>query len=101
MEKDGVNWLKHIFLGIVALLILLLGFFFSYHKNDPTWFARSGSVIVILGIIVEGWIILTTGDAKKMPVWSSPEGLWSAKMAIGLVCLGTLVWGWGELIELC
>jgi len=43
---------KTIYAYIVATIILCLSSIISYHVNDWAWFSRSGSLVVIIGIIL-------------------------------------------------
>lgn len=102
----------------IALLTLLLGATLSVGLHDWTWLARSGSLVVINGIVLTSHQILDHINRLKLNQgrlpsqfgrdWAerdkrqfineSPEGVWRyEKYGLYMLIIGTLVWGFGDL----
>lgn len=104
----------------VALFTLLLGAAVSWRLSDWGWFSRSGSLLVINGIVLTSHQIIEhmqqlgrqpRGDAAVNRDWGadarhhllrdSDERRWrSEKYGLYMLIIGTLVWGFGDLINL-
>lgn len=103
----------------VALLTLLAGALLGLKLEEWSWFSRSGSLVVINGIIltshqiIEHIYYLGRAQRREMQVnrdWASherhhflqgdTERLWrSEKCGLYMLIVGTLVWGFGDLIN--
>ena len=70
----------------------------SFVTTDWTWFARSGSVIVILAIITEYLPTLREGNVQNTKFWPQQEDHSSTRVAAYLVMIGTGIWGFGDLV---
>lgn len=104
---------------VVALLTLVLGVVLSINLRDWSWFARSGSLVVVNGIILTSHqIIEHMGRLKQRQAkWESQfnhdwaeydkqhfihheEHVWATeKYGLYMLILGTLVWGFGDLLN--
>ena len=94
---------------LIALAWGVCSFIFAYNTNNGGWFSRSGSVIVLICVIVEFRLgnlrqlgfndaikafehdILISGqlpETKKLICW----------LAHLQVIIGTLIWGYGDLL---
>ena len=106
---------------LIALLTLALGIMLSMKKNDWSWLSRSGSLIVINGIILTSHQIIEhmqilkqrqinfgsqfnrdwAQQHKKQIVQSDDEVTWKLeKYGLYMLIFGTVVWGFGDLINL-
>lgn len=103
---------------IVALLTLVLGAVLSINLDDWQWFARSGSLVVVNGIILTSHQIIEHvgrlnrrqsrwesqfhhdwADDDKQNLIYRDEHLWATeKYGLYMLILGTLVWGFGDLL---
>jgi lysylphosphatidylglycerol synthetase-like protein (DUF2156 family) len=103
---------------VAAVITLVLGVLLSLKHQDWTWFSRSGSLIVIIGIILTSHQILEhmrnldrnrRHDSKFNRDWAAGERqhyihedneyVWtSEKYGLYMLVLGTFVWGFGDLI---
>jgi len=92
---------RHVLLWILSAGSLAGGLVTTLATREPTWIERSGSLVVVAALVVEGWTILTTKSAGELPAWPTDEGHRAAKHAIAAAVLGTLVWGWGGPIGRC
>ena len=120
---------KHLLLSnrnalLLSAAVLMVGIWFSVELDDWTWFARSGSMIVVIGIfltssqIIENSRRLRTrrahheqnfhrdfaGDIKRGTLDRSrslDEDIWENGLrGFYLLVVGTLVWGFGDLAGL-
>ena len=103
-----------------ALLTLLLGIILSIKQNDWGWFARSGSLVVINGIILTSHQIFehmrSLNQSQKEPgskfdrdwakadkqrlIHKYSQDIWTnEKYGLYMLITGTLVWGFGDLIN--
>jgi ABC-type phosphate transport system permease subunit len=102
-----------------ALLTLLLGVVLSLELGDWGWFSRCGSLVVINGIILTSHQIIEhmqhlsreqRRDAMVNRDWAAEdkhhflhddhELRWrSEKYGLYMLIIGTLVWGFGDLIN--
>jgi len=103
---------------IVALLTLLFGVVFSLNLHDWSWFSRSGSLVVVNGIILTSHQIIEHvgrlnrrrsrwesqfnhdwADDDKQNLIYRDEHLWATeKYGLYMLIIGTLVWGFGDLL---
>lgn len=104
---------------LAALLSLLGGAWLSAASGDCTWFARSGAVLTALGLVLASRKVLIA-CADLLALLSEMERADGAertvrfesfkrlqrdldrqvmeKAGFGLLILGTLVWGFGDLL---
>jgi len=106
---------------IVAGLIVALGVLISVRANDWSWFGRSGSLIVINGIVLTSRQIIEhiqqlkqlqakcgshsqrdwAQNEKQQLLRSHHETLWkNEKYGLYMLIVGTLIWGFGDLPNL-
>jgi len=104
----------------IAALTLLLGLVLSVRLNSWTWLSRSGSLIVINGIVLTSHQIFEhmqrlrqsqmrrqsqfnrdwAGGEKSAFVHDKEELLWlSEKYGLYMLIFGTFIWGFGDLID--
>ncbi|QKQ27902.1 hypothetical protein [Candidatus Reidiella endopervernicosa] len=102
-----------------AFATLLIGAVISIRLGDWSWFSRSGSLVVVNGIIltshqiIEHMHALTRNHQHGMQVrhdWASEEKhnlingdnekRWRIeKYGLYMLIIGTLVWGFGDLVN--
>lgn len=103
-----------------AVFTLLAGALVSVELGDWGWFSRSGALVVIIGIILTSHQIIQhmqtlgqyqrTGHSQFQKDWAHEgkhdfihddhENRWkSEKYGLYMLILGTLVWGFGDLIN--
>lgn len=104
----------------IALLTLALGAMLSLKLNDWTWFSRSGSLVVVNGIVLTSHQIIQhiqhlsrSAREQNSPFnrdWANEEKhhfihddhvhKWvSEKNGLTMLIVGTLVWGFGDLVQ--
>ena len=109
---------------ILSTAVFILGVWFSIDKNNWSWFARSGSMIVVIGIFLTSSQIIENNrklkirrsqhrrnfhrdyaeDIKRGTLDRSrilDEDIWENGLrGFYLLIVGTLVWGFGDLAGL-
>ena len=103
-----------------AFITLMIGAVISIELADWNWFARSGSLVVVYGILLTSQQIIEHmqhlgrqqrrdmmvnrdwgSDARHHFLHDDHEQRWlSEKNGLTMLIIGTLVWGFGDLINL-
>lgn len=101
-------------------LFLLTGMLLSLRFGEWNWFARSGSLVVVIGILLTSWQLIEnarrlgvrfhesrhdwaeeTESRKKVRKHIRDEAAWQhERSGLYLLVIGTLVWGLGDLLNL-
>jgi ABC-type phosphate transport system permease subunit len=105
-----------------AVVTLAVGVFLSIKLNDWSWFSRSGSLVVINGILLTSYQIIQhiqalshyqyqrqresqfqrdwANEEKHHFIRDDHESRWkSEKYGLYMLIMGTLVWGFGDLLN--
>jgi hypothetical protein len=95
----------------IAILIPFVSLYWDCRPQNEsigTWFQRSGSFMVLLAVLVEYKLFSINGDVNPNGVISVEQGELSEKfgrwhkvstyLAVLLAILGTLIWGYGDLL---
>ena len=102
-----------------AIFTMAIGVVLSLELDDWNWFSRSGSLVVVNGIILTSHQIIEhmhhlgreqrrdmmvnrdwATDEKHLFINSNHELLWrSEKYGLYMLIVGTVVWGFGDLIN--
>lgn len=111
---------------LISLLILISSLSIAFVSGDWQWFSRSGSLIVVLGIYLtssqiiensrrlrqryrstqrEGNFQRDWADGKQLDILkharTHEEETWvMGKCGFNLLIIGTLIWGFGDLVTL-
>ncbi len=93
--------MKYTILWILVIGILIAVSVLSIFTHNCSWIICAGALIIILGIVVESWEIITKRNADDLLFWKSQEAHTSKRHAILLIILGTLVAGFGALACKC
>jgi len=117
---------KHVTLStgralLFSFAVFILGIVVSIQRDDWTWFARSGSIIVVIGIFLTSSQIIENSrrlrirryrhkhnfkrdfaeDIKRATLERSrslDEDIWENGLrGLYLLVIGTLIWGFGDL----
>ena len=97
------------FICFIAIAVLIGNYVASIITNEAHWFQRSGSVVVLLGVLIVARRIIRLGDNHQDEDWNlpddSPEGKrvlldQRSEYIIGpiIAVIGTIVWGYGDLL---
>ncbi|MGB5676780.1 MAG: hypothetical protein WBN36_03070, partial [Gammaproteobacteria bacterium] len=107
--------------SLFSLAVFILGVVFSIDRDDWSWFARSGSIIVVIGIFLTSSQIIENSrrlrtrrhrhrqnfhrdyaeEIKRATLERSrslDEDIWENGLrGLYLLVIGTLIWGFGDL----
>jgi short subunit fatty acids transporter len=87
---------RHLLTAIAAILLLVYALFISYSESNWMYFSRAGSLIVVLGIVLEYWPIIIQSDPDKLAMWTTAESHKAKRVALVTVSVGTITWGFGD-----
>lgn len=90
--------MKHTIVVAGCLCAIAAGFALAWWQCDYTQVARAGALVVGFVVLSEGWIIITTPNPGNLPMWTNPAAHTAARLAIALICVGTLIQGYGDLV---
>lgn len=90
--------LKHSLVFTVCVAIFLLHVGLGWLTCEWSWVQRSGTLIVAVGVLMESWKVLTTPRTDNMPFWLTPEGHSAIRAAVIIVCVGTIIQGYADLL---
>ncbi|MBU8541043.1 hypothetical protein [Falsiroseomonas tokyonensis] len=121
MTEEGSRALRRVVRGftLASLLTMAAGIWMSIGTGDWTWFARSGAILTALGLVLASRKVLIA-RADLLALLSDMERVDGAERTVrlasfkrlqrdidrqvmeragfALLILGTLVWGFGDLI---
>jgi hypothetical protein len=107
---------------VLSILVLLGGGIISYEFSDWSWFSRSGSLVVVIGIFLTSSQVIENNrrlksrrhyreqnfnrdyaeDMKRQTLERSrslDEDIWASGLrGLYLLVTGTVVWGFGDLV---
>ena len=119
MTRFPLTTKKALFLSFI---VSAFSIWLSFRLQDWTWFARSGSLIVIIGIVLTSTQIIENNrrlhirkqrhennfsrdyasDIKKHTLENSrhhDEDVWESGLkGLYLLIVGTIIWGYGDLL---
>ena len=105
------NYKLELILLAIAFIIVLISFIFSIYDDKNFWFMRSGSIMVLLAIIVEYKLNQKTlKNINRKHKMSAASGFsWNLlnskehnRVTIFVhtcVVIGTLIWGYGDFLN--
>lgn len=93
----------------LAISVLFGNYYYSAAANEPHWFQRSGSIVVLLGVLIAARRIIRLGKNYQNEDWNLPDKSSEGKRVlldqrsefiIGpiIAVIGTVVWGYGDLL---
>lgn len=82
---------RHLIIFYTVVIVLLISGRYAWTHCEWDWVARISAVGVILGIVIERWNVLI-GRPEATPAQPAE------RLPIILLCVGTFVAGFGELI---
>ena len=89
---------RHYFAIFGSVIIAVVSFTISYTTCNWLSFSRSGSLIVALAVSIEYWPIIRSRIVDKLSFWTSQESHTANRITAILAILGTLIWGFGDLL---
>ncbi|KIF46823.1 hypothetical protein [Vibrio owensii] len=92
---------------LVAVIAVSQGFLLPASDKPEIWFQRSGSIIVVVALFLEYLVQkrLEAFSNGEVPPWEAGRLYKAFYQKLAVVCviyglLGTMVWGYGDLIYL-
>lgn len=92
------KWGSQIVIALACLTILVVFVWLATQTCKWDLISRSGSLIVVLAIVGEGWTVLSTPDFGKLSFWGTQSAHTAVRASIVLICFGTLVQGYGDIL---
>jgi len=100
-----------IFLYSLLFFVVIIFLIISFKKNDFTWFARSGSLITVIPLLISIFEIFSDRkqifSAKNNYARNAPpdidekaKGYLPIKIIVNsiITIIGTIIWGFGDLL---
>lgn len=95
-------------LAVISFMVLVI-FLKPDDQDIATWFARSGSILVVLAVISEIWLSRTQNEVFKENSFGlycqlyvekrfKTQAKWSQLFDLSVGVIGTVIWGYGDLI---
>lgn len=110
VAKAETFWLEALLL-VFAYLLMLVSAAASIKTNDPLWFSRSGSLVVLISVIIEYRNLTVQQKLNEIAQestayrnaepekWRVPTSRKSFDLIVRLtIVVGTVVWGYGDLL---
>jgi len=114
MEEIKITIMRTIFSNtwlICFMSVAVLGgnLYYSIVTSEVHWFQRSGSIVVLLGVLIVARRVIRLGKDHQNEDWNlpneTPEGKrvlldQRSEYVIGpvIAVIGTVVWGYGDLL---
>lgn len=111
MNEKNQNYKLEISLLAISLTVVLISFFLSMYDNENLWFVRSGSIMVLLAVIVEYKLNqrtlkninrksnMSTFSGLPINLLNSQKHTQVSLIAHSFIILGTLIWGYGDFVN--
>lgn len=85
-----------VLLYTVVILLILVGHY-AWKNCQWGWVSSTGAVAVIIATLIEGWDILRAKPSGA-GITLSGQALTSVQISILLLCVGTLIAGFGDVL---
>jgi hypothetical protein len=89
---------RHLVIFYTVIIVLIISGRYAWQHCEWDWISRVAAIAVIVGILIEGWELLAAKKSDSPAFTLSDRTLTSARMVVIILCLGTFVAGFGELI---
>lgn len=93
--KHSLN--RQFYVIAICGLLFLLHLGIAWATGECSWLTRSGTSIVVAGLVFEAWKVLTVSGPDKLPFYTTPEAFSAIRASIWIVCAGTLMQGYADL----
>lgn len=81
---------------VISIITLIVFFLISKNIGDWSWFARSGSLLVCIGVLTASYDIKGRMEKTEVPETFISQAI---IMEALIVIVGTIVWGFGDLLS--
>lgn len=88
---------RHLIVFYTVAIVLVLSGRFAWAHCEWDWVSRISAIGVILGIVIERWNVLVGGKIPTPAVAEQPD-VYSQRLPILLLCVGTFIAGFGEVL---
>lgn len=85
---------RHLIVFYTVAIILVLSGRYAWANCEWDWVSRISAMGVILGIVIERWYVLV----GKPEAAAGAPSIYSQRVPILLLCLGTFIAGFGEVL---
>jgi len=89
---------RHLVISYTVVIVLILAGRYAWLHCQWDWLSRVSSIAVILGILIESWDLLTVKKSDGPTFASVNRALGSTRTVVIILCLGTFIAGFGDLI---
>jgi len=89
---------RHLVISYTVVIVLLLSGRYAWAHCEWDWVSRVSSIAVIIGILIEGWELLTAKKGGGSTFALTDRTVASARVVVIILCVGTFIAGFGELI---
>lgn len=94
-ENPGLHWWT---IGGMISIVVLCGAV-GVILDSSKWLPHSGAAVVFIGVFIESRGRLLKPNVDEKVFWTNQRLHNSDRTAIVIVLLGTLVWGFGDIIN--
>jgi hypothetical protein len=88
---------RHLIVFYTVAIVLVLSGRYAWANCEWDWVSRISAIGVILGIVIERWNVLIGRPIPAAQANLSPD-LYSQRLPILLLCAGTFIAGFGEVL---
>ena len=85
---------RHLIVFYTLIIILIISGRYAYTHCEWDWVSRIAAIGVILGIVIERWYVLVGRAGHADSIGAGPP----ERLPIILLCIGTFIAGFGELL---
>lgn len=86
---------RHLITTYTVIIVLLISGRYAWLHCQWDWLSRISALAVIIGILIEHWDVLVGKAARQPAIQPSVN---SERVAILMLCLGTFLAGFGEIL---
>jgi hypothetical protein len=87
---------RHIIIFYTVLIVLVIAGRYAWQHCEWEWISRVSSLAAVGGILIQSWEVFLPGKDNPT-IYSAQRSLTSARLAIIVLCLATLLAGFGAL----
>ncbi len=89
---------RNLVIFYTVVILLILAGRHAWQDCQWEWISSVGAVAVIVATLIEGWAILRAKPAEGGTITLSGQALASVQVSILLLCAGTLIAGFGDVL---
>lgn len=93
------RWPLQIAIVLACVAIFAGHIWIAWKCCDWSLINRSGAAVVVVAVLSESSTILRTPRVDNMSFWGSQAGHTAVRVSIVVICLGTLIQGYGDYLS--